>query len=211
MNPYLTLALLWILWCTLHSLLISRPVTGYLSGRHPGLFRYYRLFYNAFAVVTLTGVLAYGLTVDGPPVFRWEGLLRLPQAVLIAAAVVLFAAGGRRYDLAQFLGLRQARAENACATLTDDCEIDTRGVLGLVRHPWYTGGILIVWARNLDMAAVVTNLAICLYFVVGAMLEERKLRAEFGARYEAYQRRVSMFLPFKWLGRRWRGRAGHAG
>lgn len=86
--------------------------------------------------------------------------------------------------------------------LTDDCSLDTGGVLSVVRHPWYSGGILIVWARTLDPAAIVTNAVLCGYFVVGAMLEERKLKAQFGRQYAVYQRRVSMLFPVKWAKRR---------
>ena len=202
MTQYLTLALIWTIWCALHSLMISRPVTGWLSRRHPGPFRYYRLFYNGFALASLVGVLGFTAAARGPAVLQWSGVGRILQAALLAAALGFFAAGARRYDLFQFLGLRQARAENACSVLTDDCRLDTSGVLGLVRHPWYTGGILLVWARNLDMAGVVTNLVITAYFIVGAFLEEGKLQVQFGATYDAYRRQVSMFLPIKWALRR---------
>lgn len=73
------------------------------------------------------------------------------------------------------------------------------GILSAVRHPWYTGGMLIVWARPLDTAAVMTNLVVCGYFVAGAYLEERKLKVQFGEAYRDYQRQVSMFFPFKWV------------
>ena len=86
--------------------------------------------------------------------------------------------------------------------LTNDCSLDTDGVLAIVRHPWYSGGMLIVWARPLDLSAILTNLVVCGYFVVGAFLEERKLKAHFGRQYAAYQQQVSMFLPFKWVRRR---------
>ena len=60
-------------------------------------------------------------------------------------------------------------------------------------------GILIVWARNLDMAVILTSLVITGYFLIGAFLEERKMLAEFGEEYTGYQRRVSMLFPFKWV------------
>ncbi|HGY12263.1 MAG TPA: DUF2726 domain-containing protein [Desulfobacterales bacterium] len=60
-------------------------------------------------------------------------------------------------------------------------------------------GILIVWARNSDMAVILTSLVITGYFLIGAFLEERKMLAEFGEEYTGYQRRVSMLFPFKWV------------
>jgi protein-S-isoprenylcysteine O-methyltransferase Ste14 len=100
------------------------------------------------------------------------------------------------------IGLRQIKDEKACSVLTDDCSLDTAGVLSVVRHPWYCAGILIVWARPLDLAAILTNLVVSGYLVVGAILEERKLQVQFGQQYADYQRRVSMLFPIKWVQRR---------
>jgi hypothetical protein len=53
----------------------------------------------------------------------------------------------------------------------------------------------------LDQAAIRINLVLCGYFVIGAILEERKHPAQFGQQYVDYQRCVSMVFPFKWAGR----------
>ena len=198
--PYLLLAIFWIAWCALHSALISLPVTAWLRKKFPDGFRYYRILYNLFSVVTLLPVLLFGLSLKSEPVVAWQGPWRIVPILLGIAALSFLAAGARRYDLSQFLGLRQLKDEKTCSVLTDDCTLDTGGVLSIVRHPWYSAGILAVWARPLDMAAIVTNLAVCGYLVVGAMLEERKLTVLFGRQYAVYRRRVPMFFPVKWLG-----------
>jgi protein-S-isoprenylcysteine O-methyltransferase Ste14 len=199
---YLLLAVVWISWCALHSALISLRVTEVLRKRFPRAFRFYRLFYNLFAVATLVPVLLFSFSLRGEPLVQWHGLWVIVPVVLAAAALALFAAGARRYDFRRFLGLRQIKEEKSCSVLTDDCTLDTGGVMSVVRHPWYAGGILIVWARPLDLAAIVTNVILCGYFLVGAMLEERKLKVQFGRQYAVYQRRVSMLFPFKLLRRR---------
>ena len=199
---YLVLLLLWIAWCTLHSLLIASPVTGYFRHRLGTGFRFYRLAYNGLSVVTLIPLLLYAWSLRSAPLFSFHGPWRALQFLLLFISFSLFLSGLRRYDSLQFLGFRQLVQADACAVLTEDCTLDLGGVLGMVRHPWYTGGILIVWARDLDMAAILTNTVITGYFIVGAFLEERKLIAEFGERYKDYQKRVSMFLPFKWLRRK---------
>ena len=195
---YLMLLILWIAWCVLHSALISPAVTDRLRKRFPDSFRYYRILYNLFAVVSLLPVLYYTFALSGTPLVSWQGPWRIVPILMGIAAIFLFLAGGRRYDALQFLGLRQINEENACSVLTDNCSLDTGGILSVVRHPWYTGGILIVWARPLDFTAILTNLVICTYFVVGAILEERKLKRLFGRQYTDYQRQVSMFFPIKW-------------
>ncbi len=198
---YVVLMVLWVGWCVLHSALISLAVTEPLRRRYPNAFRYYRIFYNVLSVVTLVPVVYYGTTLRGDPLVSWQGGWQLVPILLGLIAMFFLVSGALRYDLRQFLGLRQLVDEKTCSVLTDDCTLDTGGVLSIVRHPWYSAGILVVWARPLDTAAIVTNLVICGYFVVGAILEERKLKRQFGRQYADYQQRVSMLFPIKWMTR----------
>jgi protein-S-isoprenylcysteine O-methyltransferase Ste14 len=195
---YLLLVILWITWCALHSALISLTVTESLRKRFPNGFRFYRILYNLVAVVTILPVLFYTFSQRGEPIVTWNGPWRIVPILLGTVALLFFVAGARRYDLRQILGLRQIKDEKACSVITDDCSLETGGVLSIVRHPWYSGGILMVWARPLDWAAILTNLVVSGYFIVGAILEERKLKVQFGQQYTDYQRRVSMLFPIKW-------------
>jgi protein-S-isoprenylcysteine O-methyltransferase Ste14 len=195
---YISLVIFWIAWCAIHSALISLTVTETLRKRFPNSFRYYRILYNLFAVATLMPVLIYTHTLRAEPIIVWEGAWRILPILLASVALCFLVAGAQRYDFLRFLGLRQIKDEKACSALTDDCSLETGGVLSIVRHPWYGAGILIVWARPLDLAAILTNLVVSGYFVVGAILEERKLKVQFGQRYANYQRRVSMLFPIKW-------------
>jgi protein-S-isoprenylcysteine O-methyltransferase Ste14 len=205
MTRYLVLISLWGVWCFLHSFLITPAVTGFVQKRFEKAYRYYRIFYNSIALVSLIPVLIYSFSIKGMPVFRWEGPFRIVQGLLIVLALLLFIGGARSYNLARFFGFRQARENSACSILTYDCRLDSGGILGMVRHPWYAGGILIVWTRNLDMAAILTNLIINGYFLIGTFLEEKKLISEFGEKYVDYQQHVSMLFPFKWIRQKLRG------
>ena len=205
MTRYVVLILLWGAWCFLHSFLITPAVTSFVQIHFEKTYRYYRIFYNFIALVSLIPVLVYSFSIKGIPIFYWEGPFRIIQGLLIISALLLFIGGARFYDFARFLGIRQARENNACSILTDDCRLNTGGILKMVRHPWYAGGILIVWARNLDMAAILTNLVISGYFLMGTFLEERRLVSEFGEEYVDYQQHVSMLFPFKWIMQKLRG------
>jgi protein-S-isoprenylcysteine O-methyltransferase Ste14 len=199
---YILLVIVWVIWCALHSALISLAFTESLRKRYPSGFRLYRILYNLFAVATLLPVLFYTFSQRGAAILSWVGPWRIVPILLVTAALILFVTGARRYDLLRFIGLRQIKDEKACSVITDDCSLDTGGVLSIVRHPWYSAGILIVWARPLDLTAILTNLVVSGYLVVGAMLEERKLKVQFSQQYAGYQRRVSMLFPIKWAGRR---------
>jgi len=199
---YFLLVLFWAIWCICHSLLIYRPVTQWIESRLPRWFPYYRIGYNLFALLSLMPVWLYGRSVQGPVLMQWRGVWIGFQFLLLGAALFFFIGGAQRYDVRQFLGLRQARAENSCSVLTDDCTLDTGGILSVVRHPWYSGGICLIWARHLDTATLLTNLVLTTYFIVGAVLEERKLTTQFGLEYQDYCRRVSMLAPLKWIERK---------
>lgn len=83
--------------------------------------------------------------------------------------------------------------------ITDTGELDTSGVLGMTRHPWYLATMLLIWARQMDVSAIIVNVILTAYLIVGTYLEEKKLVREFGEKYLAYQKRVSMLVPYKWL------------
>ena len=197
---YLLLALAWTVYCTLHSAMISEMATGFLKRRLGDSFRFYRLFFNSVAMLTLVPVLSYAHSLRQDEFFRWEGVWLVPRYLLVACGILLVVAGGRHYSLGQFIGINQLRGASS-GGMAAGGGIDASGVLGLVRHPWYTAVVLLLWAGNLDMATLVGNAVLTVYIVVGTLLEERKLIHEFGDAYRTYQGRVSMFVPLKWIRR----------
>jgi protein-S-isoprenylcysteine O-methyltransferase Ste14 len=191
----------WLGWCTLHSLLISHSVISYMKYRFPRQYRYYRLGFNLVALFTLLPVIVYGQFVKSPVVFQWQGAPVILQVICVMAALFFFVAGGAKYDTKQFLGLAQIRSGDGNALLTESGKLDTSGILAVTRHPWYLGGILIIWTYQpkIDLQSLITNSVITLYFIIGAFLEERKLVKEFGSEYRDYQSKVSMLFPAKYL------------
>jgi protein-S-isoprenylcysteine O-methyltransferase Ste14 len=121
------------------------------------------------------------------------------QVLLLTIAVLLFFAGARHYDMLQFLGLRQIRTRASHGVLTETGKLDTTGILGITRHPWYLATIMLIWARGLDVSTLITNIILTVYLIVGTILEERKLLIEFGKDYRRYQETVSMLIPVKYL------------
>jgi len=189
----------WIIWCALHSGMISVTATGYLKRWLGRRFRIYRLVFNLVALVTVIPVIVYEQSLRGPMLFRWEGFLILFQVILLISALMLFLAGARHYDLLQFSGLRQIKTGSSHNALTETGELDTTGILDITRHPWYLGAILFIWTRDIDISALVTNIILTLYLIIGTILEERKLLIEYGDVYRRYQEKVSMLIPLKRL------------
>lgn len=197
---YLLLTTLWITWCAVHSGMISLTTTDFMKRRLGNGYRFYRLFFNIFAVATVMPLFAYTESLQGPALFRWHGLLTGVQVFLLALSGLLFLGGAWHYDLLHFLGVRQIATGSFHHALSETGKLNTNGILNITRHPWYLGGILFVWAsyERMDIATLVMNVILTAYLIFGAILEERKLLKEFGDEYRAYQNRVPMLIPVPW-------------
>ena len=196
---YLLLAVLWIVWCVIHSGMISIRATDLLKRRLGGHYRFYRVSYNLVAVVTIVPVMLYAQSLKEHVLFRWDGFLIAFQVLLLVLGGLLFLAGARHYDMLHLLGLRQISTGASHGVLSESGKLDTSGILGVIRHPWYLGAIMLVWGdyRSLTAATLVTNVILTVYLVVGTILEEGKLIRELGEEYREYQRQVPMLFPLK--------------
>ena len=73
-----------------------------------------------------------------------------------------------------------------------------QGAYRWVRHPLYLAVLLMIWSfPALTVDRLLFNMLWTIWIVVGAILEERDLVAEFGDDYREYQRGVPMLLPTK--------------
>jgi protein-S-isoprenylcysteine O-methyltransferase Ste14 len=197
---YVLLSILWIGYCALHSALISTTFTDLVKKTLGGRSRYHRIFFNLFSLASLIPLLIYSHSPRWrtEPLFAWEGTLRILQYALIGLAAVLALSAASHYSMSRFLGIEQIRGKSGKG-MTDSGGLDSSGVLGVMRHPWYAAVFLVLWAGDLTLANLIINLILSGYLMIGTLLEERKLVLEFGARYRRYQSEVSMFIPLKWL------------
>jgi methanethiol S-methyltransferase len=198
-SDYLVLALLWSTYCFVHSALISVRATDFFKRMLGTRYAFYRLFFNAFSFITLVPLLMYSRSprFQDPAIFEWSGNWRILRYSLILLSAVLVISGARHYSLSQFLGIRQIQTRSSHGGMTETGNIDTAGVLGVTRHPWYAAVFLLIWAKDLNLGTIAVNLVLSAYLVIGTLLEERKLVLEFGDRYRDYQQNVSMFIPTK--------------
>jgi protein-S-isoprenylcysteine O-methyltransferase Ste14 len=179
--------------------MISISVTEYFKKILGSKYRFYRLFFNLIAILTLIPVALFVSSIRTQSIFHWDGYMRIGQVLLLVIALLLFFLGGRHFDMRQVLGIKQIKERTSNKAITDTGELDTSGILGITRHPWYLATIVLIWARKLDVSAVLVNVILTTYLIVGTYLEEKKLVREFGEKYIAYQNSVSMLVPYKWL------------
>jgi protein-S-isoprenylcysteine O-methyltransferase Ste14 len=186
------------LWCAIHSLLISRVWQTMLAGRLERWRNLSRLAYNLFSVITLAALLWYWSGLPDRLLFDWPGWWQPLRWLGLAGAALLFWLGLRAFDNLTFLGLRQLRRRTPAAVGGQD-GLSREGILGRVRHPYYTATMLVlVFSQPVTDVNLVWRAVFLAYLVIGTLLEERKLVHEFGDEYRRYQREVPMFVP------RWR-------
>lgn len=192
----LALALLWVFYFALHSLLASLWMKRRVAARWPRAMAIYRLLFNLVAVLLLLPPLWLTLTWPGPWLWRWEGWAFYGANGLAAIAAGLFLWSLRFYDGAEFLGTRQLR--DGAEGIEDQESLKISPLHRHVRHPWYTLGLVILWTRDMDAAMLLAAVIITAYFVVGSRLEERKLRVYHGRAYEEFMGRVPGLVPRPW-------------
>ena len=73
-----------------------------------------------------------------------------------------------------------------------------RGPYRWVRHPLYLTTLLMIWSYpDLTADRLLFNVLFTAWIIVGAVLEERDLVADYGEVYRNYQRAVPMLVPYR--------------
>ncbi|HSA99150.1 MAG TPA: isoprenylcysteine carboxylmethyltransferase family protein [Anaerolineales bacterium] len=157
---------------------------------------------NWYPIVILIGALFIGdfrfLARFGIPVHALAVLL-IPHIIVINVVVVLLLVAG----LVVAIIARRTLAGNwsAAVALKKDHELITTGLYQYVRHPIYTGMLLMV----LGTALLLGTLGACIGFFIillGVWLklkeEEALLMETFTEEYSSYKNHTKILIPFLW-------------
>ena len=160
-------------------------------------FAYYRLAYNSFSIFTLIPVVVYQQLLDERIIFFWSGPWLLLKFSMYLVSFILFYGGYRVFDMQYVLGIRQID-EMRGGRKIKALNFNTTGILKYVRHPWYSGAILLIWAFGpISDVSLVSKIILTAYIIIGTFLEEKKLIHEIGEPYLKYRKKVPMFIPWK--------------
>jgi methanethiol S-methyltransferase len=193
LEPTLPDHVLFILRCIIfgvaHSLFAAKRTKqafSRVSGREP---RPYRLLYNLASLAMFGWVMAAyrnsPLLYAAPVVWRWA-----LYAAQLAAATAIYSCV-RQTGTGDFLGISQLRSAGAVPR-----KLVTSGWYARVRHPLYLYSTLFLLLNPVMTAqwSILTLFSVA-YFIVGGMIEERRLLNEFGDEYRRYRQRVPFMIP----------------
>lgn len=193
MSVITTFVLYFLFFAFIHSLLATDYVKKIAEKKNKDKFRFYRIIYNIISFITAAPAFFVWITSSSstPLLYTIPGELFPFFILLRLLAIGLFVYAAFQTDMLEFAGLK------TCKT---DGRIMTDKAYGIVRHPLYTGIIVIIFTKaemtQLDFTA---NALVSIYFIIGAYIEERRLVYAFKDEYRKYQQRVSMFIPVKWF------------
>jgi protein-S-isoprenylcysteine O-methyltransferase Ste14 len=206
-NPRMISSIVWVLlgagaYGAAHSVLASHTVKGWAEQKFGDTARrVYRLGFILTAILTSPLLLLPVLLPDRPfyaiPMPWLLLTLALQGLALIGLAMTVGQTGS-----GSFLGLRQMTQPAPLRSRSGPEQLVTTGFYRYVRHPIYTCSFVLIWLMPVvswNMLALMAGLTV--YTFIGTLLEERKLREEFGAAYEEYRRRTPMVIPHMRIGK----------
>ncbi|SRR6266487_5355365 len=125
--------------------------------------------------------------------------LLLPHTIVLNISVVILLIAGLMIAIIA----RRTLAENwsAAVALKKDHELITIGLYHYVRHPIYTGMLLMILGTILSLG----TLSACIGFLIIALAiwlklkqEEALLTEHFSKEYSSYKQRTKFLIPFIW-------------
>ena len=188
---YIKLIIGWTVYFFIHSLLASNRVKKNVEQNMPKLFPYYRIIFNLIAVAGLLIMINITLS-DKKLLFDINSTIKIFSFILFFSGLTVLGIASKTFDLKEFIGLKkhQMNAKN---------KLVTKGIYKYVRHPLYTGTILVTAGcfLNLPTLSVLVFLVLTfIYLEIGSRLEEQKLKEEFGNEYIEYCKTVKRYFPF---------------
>lgn len=183
MKGIFLVSVFWVVFFTLHSLLAADVVKRRFNPQM------YRLFYNGQSTVFLLFILFYMSTTESALLFQPSAITNFIALALAAYGVIVVRLSFREYSIGSFLGLKKE---------VEDVEFKKDGLLSKVRHPLYSGTLLVCVGFVLFIPNVINLISVAwvfLYLPVGIWLEEGKLITKYGKAYEDYRSQVPSIIP----------------
>jgi protein-S-isoprenylcysteine O-methyltransferase Ste14 len=175
-----------------HSGMVRKQFRTHLAGLLPE--RYQGTFYSIVSGIVLTLVALLWqhsdnslLQLQGLSLWIARGCTVLALAILVWSAIAL-----RSFDLLGLVPVKAHLREKQYQAFP----FTVRGPYRWVRHPVYFSVIVLFWSTPvLTTDRLLFNVLWTAWIIVGTVLEERDLTAEFGDAYRDYQKKVPMLIP----------------
>lgn len=191
---YLILVLLWVFFYFFHSVFASLNIKRKFKAVMGRYYLWYRLLYSIFATGHFLLIFVYSATLIEQRMLNQSPLLTYIGYMLAGLGTIILVKSFKHFSYLRFVGL----------TLHDDLKekelLITKGIHEYVRHPIYTGLILIFlgyFFYHPYPSSMVHFIMLLAYLPIGIHFEEKKLIAIYGEDYRKYKKTVPSLFPFK--------------
>jgi protein-S-isoprenylcysteine O-methyltransferase Ste14 len=179
-------------YCILHSVLADAYILRRVYFKW-----WYRFFYVAQSILLFIPLFLMYHFLPSEPLFVPNTAMYVFYALSWITGLGFGLYAVKSYDNGTFLGITQVKMKlKGTEYKYHKPKLTRRGALAYVRHPYYSVSLLLIWARPLAVKDLYLNTALTVYFILGIINEERKLRKEFGQEYIEYSREVPALIPF---------------
>jgi methanethiol S-methyltransferase len=176
----------------IHSTLASSRVKVF-ANRVFGLkaSRHYRLFYVTAAAFTSLAYFAPAVLLKDAALYEIPTPWRYLTLVLQLGAGILFIVTLFQTSLLHFTGLASLFGEKPSAD-----RLITGGFYRYTRHPIYLFSLILLWLLPvMTWNRLALAIGVTVYTLIGSLLEERRLAAQFGQEYLEYKKRTPWLIP----------------
>jgi methanethiol S-methyltransferase len=184
-----------IIFFAQHSIMIRRGFSSWFATVLP------RFYHGIVFTITSGSVLAGAMLTWQPStiaLYEFDGVCRL-----LFRAVFFLGLAGCLWSSYTLRSVRScdpfglaATSEDLSVTETGPPQLVVRGPYAYVRHPVYLMVILLIWScPDVTADRLLFNALWTLWIYIGASLEDRDMRVDFGEAYQEYRKRVPMLVP----------------
>ncbi|MBF0472735.1 MAG: isoprenylcysteine carboxylmethyltransferase family protein [Nitrospirae bacterium] len=212
-RPVINILLIFTVFAFLHSITVSNRFKAlmirilgerFVKGAYRLIFTFFSVIITAIAFSLIALQPNVGLRLELPI------MIKLIFHVIQLIGLILIILPFKYINIFEFTGVSQFFSYIKGKEISGDLEglningLITNGIYGYVRHPLYLGSFLIItFNPYLDINKIAFIIAADIYFIIGGLIEQRRMIKIFGDEYIEYQKKVPAFFPsFKSKGRR---------
>jgi methanethiol S-methyltransferase len=189
---YWILCLLWVLFYSSHSFFAALNIKRKIQAFMGKWYIWYRLLYSVFSAILFLTIFIYSGTIEPNWIFAQSDGTSYMGFMLATFGTIISVKSMKNQRLIHFLGLKPYN------DLQNHDKLITSGIFQYLRHPLYSGLILIFIGYFLYVPALTSMvhlMALLVYLPIGIYFEENKLIALFGDGYRSYRSNVPALIP----------------
>ncbi|MCI4624988.1 MAG: isoprenylcysteine carboxylmethyltransferase family protein [Candidatus Magnetoovum sp. WYHC-5] len=200
----LLIILIFVAFALSHSILVSNRAKRYaIKHFGEGIIRgFYRFTFTIISVVSIAIAMYFIKGLPDSDVMRLPLLIKIGFFALQFIGIIFIILPFKHIDIMEFIGFKQLFKYIKTGKVNGDVEgistykLITTGIYGIVRHPLYTGSILVItFNTNITVNLFVFAVLCDVYFIIGTFIEEKRLQKYYGNEYTNYMKKVPRFIP----------------